>query len=382
MIFMLPLSMAIPNLFLPLLIIIFFLIKHPQTLNKEIIISITAFVCFFILKGIVQKTFSQDFSVLKHLLTVLVLCFLTFKVKNKLQVKVAYISGVFVAIIVSLFKIAHYYLKNSVLPFGNSELVHQLLLIDRPYIGFMCVLAVIYLVKLYKDYTRYKLLIVGGVILFVFYVLLISARLSALTLLIVFFLSLIESKNIHKKQKAVVVFALVLAPSLLFLNPNFRERLKLQDTFNESITSFIDYEPRFVIWKCSKELLLSQNILLGRKGFKNVNDNQINCYENSIKKESKRKFYIESKFNTHNQFLDVFLVGGILGLLLLLNVFYRFFKFGNGGNYAVLVAFILFFILENVLWRQWGAYLFGILLPLSTLKSDSFVTNAKNCSHS
>jgi len=48
---------------------------------------------------------------------------------------------------------------------------------------------------------------------------------------------------------------------------------------------------------------------------------------------------------------------------------------GNVYAQLLIVSFIMFCLLENVLWRQMGAYLFGIVLPLCEL--DNLKNHAK-----
>ena len=69
--------------------------------------------------------------------------------------------------------------------------------------------------------------------------------------------------------------------------------------------------------------------------------------------------------------------GGLLGFLIF-SSFFVYIMYNTKGNvYAqlLIVSFIMFCLLENVLWRQMGAYLFGIVLPLCEL--DNLKNHAK-----
>ncbi|MBN8105843.1 hypothetical protein, partial [Vibrio vulnificus] len=72
-------------------------------------------------------------------------------------------------------------------------------------------------------------------------------------------------------------------------------------------------------------------------------------------------------FNTHNQFVEYYLLSGIIGLSLFLSLF---FNIGivirrNFHSIALLVCLFNFCLVENLMDRQLGAYLIGLTLFLA-----------------
>ena len=94
----------------------------------------------------------------------------------------------------------------------------------------------------------------------------------------------------------------------------------------------------------------------------NLND----CYNSSISNVSKKEYYSITKFNSHNQFFDIFLDGGVVGTFLFLILFiFSMYSFRNNFDAIfILFSFLLFLVFENIFQRQIGTYLFGIFIPL------------------
>jgi O-antigen ligase len=92
------------------------------------------------------------------------------------------------------------------------------------------------------------------------------------------------------------------------------------------------------------------------------------CYVSKIEpgRTKKINYYKTEKFNTHNQFLDIWLIAGLPGLSILLALFIV--PFLKQKTYSemltVLVLFFLFMLVENIFQRQIGCFLFGIFLGL------------------
>lgn len=81
---------------------------------------------------------------------------------------------------------------------------------------------------------------------------------------------------------------------------------------------------------------------------------------------------MDVKLNTHNQFIGTYLNSGIIGLLLLVG--YLVFQFvssrKNFTKTAMIVSLVLFLLVENVLYRQIGVYLFAIIIVITTVNFD------------
>jgi O-antigen ligase len=184
--------------------------------------------------------------------------------------------------------------------------------------------------------------------------------------------------NILKKTIILFSLCLVFVTSLV-LNKNFINRLVI----NQGLTSFIDYEPRFVIWPCATKLITEKTInsVVGSGGFTKTQQLLCECYENNIDNESKKEWYLERKFNTHNQFLGFLLVGGIIGLIIFIYLLYQLFQtsYKNIYMFSIWISFMLFLILENIFYRQYGCYLIAVIVLFLTQEKNE---KSKNSSHS
>jgi hypothetical protein len=152
------------------------------------------------------------------------------------------------------------------------------------------------------------------------------------------------------------------------LNKNIKNRFHIKDSYTETIKVLKNQEPRFIIWECSLSQIydVNFNFLTGYNDRGSIEKKLIACYDSIIENTSKRDYYLKTRFNTHNQFFDILLDGGIIGLgLFLLILFLPLFYFRNNFEAVFfLVGLVIFLGIENLFFRQLGAYLFGIFIPL------------------
>ena len=90
------------------------------------------------------------------------------------------------------------------------------------------------------------------------------------------------------------------------------------------------------------------------------------CYENDIENPVKKAWFLTKKYNVHNQFLDLYLGGGMGAVLLFIAgltvVFFR--KKTWLYSTALVMAAVIFLMAENVFHRQIGAYYMGLIWAL------------------
>jgi O-antigen ligase len=371
LLFSLSISMAIPNLVLAVLFFVFLFKRDKIKVVKWYTKLLFIVVIYIFLKALFFNALVENFSIYKHFLVVLVLSFLIYNIKNITTVIKGSIFGVFLGVMVALFKISNFYFIHKVLPFGNTVEVKDLLLIHRPYFGFMCLITIvlidILLPKIKSKNEKIFFLIIGFIIAVFMYI--IVARLS-LFLLIIYLI--IKTINYLKLSllKSVLGFLtiLILMFGAFSLNKNIKNRLHIEASYSETIKVLKNQEPRFVIWDCFFSQINNKNfnVYFGYNNRKSIQEELNGCYKERIDNVSKRDYYVDTEFNTHNQFFDIFLEGGILGLSLFLALFmFLVYSFRENFNASfILLSFILFFIFENLFHRQLGAYLFGIFIPL------------------
>jgi O-antigen ligase len=131
--------------------------------------------------------------------------------------------------------------------------------------------------------------------------------------------------------------------------------------FGRLIQTHADYErkqdPRVIIWKSGLEIA-KKNLMLG-VGIGDVRTELSSEY----KRVGEDQMAIE-KFNAHNQFLEVLLENGIIGLILFLAIFgwmfYLAFLDKNLLYLMFICMIIMFFLFETVLYRLAGVSFFSL----------------------
>jgi len=122
---------------------------------------------------------------------------------------------------------------------------------------------------------------------------------------------------------------------------------------------------RFNILKCSIKLVLEHPIF--GYGLGDVQEELDSCYSSNGLKVA------NGRYNSHNQYLFVWLSSGILGLIIFMIYLYYIFNIAiKNKDYFLLNALILFaitFLVENVLSRQSGVILFAFLMNFLVLKN-------------
>jgi len=106
-------------------------------------------------------------------------------------------------------------------------------------------------------------------------------------------------------------------------------------------------------------------LLIGN-GFYETKDKLVSCYNVLISKEDKREYFVEEKFNPHNQYFDFLLSYGIIALLLFLG-FLITLSLKNSNSYykmSLILTIVVFAFIESFFQRQIGGYLFAIIFIL------------------
>lgn len=371
LLFFLPISQAVPNIILLILVLLFIFKKSKQQLNTPILIF-CLLVFYLFIKSVFFGSFISGIHLYKQLgllLAVGVLIQNVSKINNLLN---GFLLGVLAAIIISCWNIFYFYFKHGILPLGNTTEASDLLIIHRPYFGFICFLSIVLVSKLLETTSGKKIrigyFIFSGILtLFAFF---IVARLSIGLIVLFVFYKLITT---FKKSKLKIAISLALSIGvicvLLFTSENIKKRFHIQNSINKTIAVVKNQEPRFVIWKCVINQINTPgfNLIFGNANINSTQSKLTNCFEEIVTNKSKKEYYLRTKFNTHNQFFDLFLQGGLIALLLLLGLFSMLLyndKF-KSTYWVIVVGFFAFAFLENIFHRQLGVYLFGIFIFLN-----------------
>lgn len=363
----LSISKAIPNLILGIAMLFYVVLLYQKEIvfpKKNYFYPFGLLFLYLLMKAIFNLSLVYEVSIFSRFLLVIILPILFIPV-SKSKIISAFIGSAFVAVVIALVNTSIYYVKNKSLPFSNGEDVNRILHLDRPYMGFMCLIALILCLFMAKEYTKYKKSLVALSFFFGIFIFFIAARLSLITLIGIAIIYLFFYSGLSALKKAIIstVCFISLLTALLSYD-NLSNRFFVAESFQ----TMKDYEPRVVIWNCASNIVNSTdfNLIFGGKSFNWIQENLVQCYAESIDNESKKEWFLATKYNSHNQFIDFFLIGGLLGFGLF--VFFLFTMMKNAASnfyfFSIAVSLVLFFLMENVLYRQLGCYLTAILFSI------------------
>jgi len=179
---------------------------------------------------------------------------------------------------------------------------------------------------------------------------------SLITILpIIFFKKLFKKNN---KIRALTSFCIIILVvlSLFVYNRRMNEMIRFE-TYGEVDTNYSN-SYRINIYKCSFQII-KERWLFGY----GVGDAQIaldDCYKNE------NELLLKKTYNSHNQFLDIWIKTGIFGLLTFITFLYlnfqRAIKTNNFILLSILLLYTLIFLTENILVRQSGVILFSFFV--------------------
>ena len=225
------------------------------------------------------------------------------------------------------------------------------------WLGLSLILLFDYIVKNKIKFVYIFFFIVIGMCLFLY-----NSRVVIFGIIIISFLRLLSIKDKKKIIGSVIILIAFSSFVLLFSG-------RIYDNFNDLLNESIYTSERYTIAYCSCETA-SKSLLLGY----DLNKIQVllnGCYD--------RYYYpnlTELNFNSHCQYLDFTLKGGLLlSLSFVATLFIKLKKAIKTKNILYLSITLLFslaFLTENVLLRQYGifAYAFFEILFLGSLFRD------------
>lgn len=325
-------------------------------------ILVLTFLAFF------QGSFLDDLNRYSKYFLVLLLFVLYAQVSNKKYSEYALLLGTFIVMLISSVQTGMYMWENPGYLLDVGKKVNELLLLERPYFGVLLFLSVFVCLKnAEKSSRKYDYYILG--LIFTAFSIFISARLAIGLCCLLFFIYLFRSRDIRRRGKIGVTLLLAFLFALAMgLSDNLMSRMQMDKEFSESLRQIKLGEPRFIIWPCAADIVENDlNLLSGLESYGEMEDKLVQCYTEATKRDKVwQAYYIDKKFNTHNQFIDFLLIGGFIPCLLLILMFVKgWFSKKNSFDFKLLLfLFFAFFVVENVLHRQMGCYLFGIFVAL------------------
>ena len=366
---------AIPNGINISLVLIFpFLVNKQKFINhivKKPIVWFAIFLSFVLVKSVLLGHFLEDISVIKKLSQVLLLLILSCGIKPKSTdtLKSGIVLGTFIAVIYSLIKIGIIVIQTTTFDFAKGPIINETLPVQRLYLGLLCTISLILVIeKFFKNRQKLNLFLA---VLFTLFVFLIAARIAIISVLIVIIYYVFIM--IKAKYKYIVLLLIISTTSMVvLLNNNLSKRiLHLDDTFRESYVDKIAmHEPRFLIWKYSYEALQSTNLFLGN-GFNRTEEKLVSSYK-KIPQLKKSAWFINKRFNTHNQYLDIALSQGFIGLSLFLIFLFQLFVIAkkSHSDFLLLLSALIYMLVYNNFHRVIGVYIFSLIFIFILEKSN------------
>tara|TARA_B110000971_G_C20028166_1_gene509951 strand:+ start:1554 stop:2798 length:1245 start_codon:yes stop_codon:yes gene_type:complete len=198
--------------------------------------------------------------------------------------------------------------------------------------------------------------------------LILLARKSAIIIMLIFFVMYqLKFKKNKKVQKIFSVFMVISLAILIFIFvPDISYRFEdfatifSNSNFNGSIGLRIN------IFKCSYSSIL-QNPIFGY-GIGSVENILYDCYH-SFPEVFNNKYY-----NTHNQYIGVWLYSGVLGFISLITMLgYGLIKSIQTRDlisFAILILFSSMMLIESIFERQDGVFVFTLFINLIAFKNQ------------
>jgi len=289
-----------------------------------------------------------------------------FKVSNNLKqlfIKIFIVSTTLFSILSSLYIIFY----NSSLNYIWSTDKYRNIIIEMPLIGQHPIYASIFLAisiifffylfkqKLFKNYKEILLFLTLVLINLVLLLFLSSKGVILALCIIIFFLFILtNSKKTHKYLTIITfIFSLIF---LFIYNRRMNELVSAQtyEEFNPTLSTSV----RLGIYDCSWTIITKQ--LFTGYGVGDAQRELNLCYAN------KSDLLLMHRYNSHNQYLDIIIKTGLVGLFIFLGFllinFRHAIKNRNHLLVMILILYCILFLVENVLSRQSGVILFFFLI--------------------
>ncbi len=173
-------------------------------------------------------------------------------------------------------------------------------------------------------------------------------------------------KEIQSKKSLILIFVIVLSFLSLFI---FNRRMNelINPASYSNVNSNYSNSYRVQIYKCSYQII-KDNWLTG-VGLGDSQDILNSCYT------SKSELLLEKIYNSHNQYLDIWIKTGIAGLMVF--IFFLLYNLRSAyqtKNYVMIGIIFLYgfnFLTENILARQSGVILFSFLINFMAIEKNN-----------
>lgn len=275
-------------------------------------------------------------------------------------------AAILVNQIIALFGIIEYYFftEGKTVALRSYAGINEILHFERPYLGFLSALNIIISYRIFRNFRKWVFVLSS--VFSVLLIIIISARLGLIIALLAVFVFVLVEIKINLKYLLFFILALLTSTILFFQSNN-----PLKNRFQQ-----LKYDTRIVVWQGAKSIYSKDvNPIFGLSSQTEVKNKLLNYYkkEANFDYQPDKTRFIMKEYNTHNQYINELLRGGLLGLFLLISPFFMALRSSylekNIVNALLLLAVLLFLLVENLLARQMGVYSIAIILSLTRNKS-------------
>ncbi|WP_010250444.1 O-antigen ligase family protein [Myroides injenensis] len=294
-----------------------------------------------------------------------------FRIANLKFLLNTYLLALTCLVVLGCFNMYQYYISTDVFNMNGGGHINKILVVARPYLGFILNIGILCSLFLFK-HTSAKFRYIYAVlpILYIIYMIIISIRIQLLSL---FFIAIIYFLFYYRltilKKIAAIGLILMGFIGLMTLSSNLQERFAIASLKEKNVIEALSHkEPRVTIWGCTFNIINQYdfNPVFGIGNMQKLENKLVDCYDLKTINNPMRDYFLHDRFNTHNQFLEYYVLSGVLGLLLLVGIFSSLFY--KVRRYFIPVGMLLvtfnFFLVENLFDRQIGTYYFTFTLLL------------------
>lgn len=363
LLFFLPISTFLDNVaLLSLTFLTLFFKKRKHTLKQLLFSSLWLLFAYIILLNILDS--NLETKVYIKLLPLLIIPFIFSYIKKETLEKG--LLFLFIAIIIKQFVaiagILEYYFftEGKTVALRSYAGINEILHFERPYLGFFSALNIIVSYYLFKN-RKIWIFLITSVFSFSI-IMLISARLGLIVAILSLLLIVISRIKINFKYLMLVIGTLTTLGIIFLMSNN-----PLKNRFQQ-----IKYDTRLVVWNGAYNIFTeTSQPFFGLKSQSKVSEKLIDYYKNDayFEYQPDKTRFVNKVYNTHNQYLNEILRGGIFGLLLfmmpLCYLIFQNIKMKKLEFTLLLISVSLFFMVENLLARQIGVYTTAIILSLT-----------------
>lgn len=310
-----------------------------------------------------------------------------FRINNVRFILNTYLIALSALMLLGCFNMYNYYISTNIFNMNAGGHINKILVVARPYLGFILnigILGSLFLFKQTKEKFRYIYVVLP--ILYIIYMIIISIRIQLLSL---FFIAIIYFLFYYRitilKKIAAISLILMGFICLMTLSSNLQERFAITSLKEKNVVEALSYkEPRVTIWGCTFSIInqCDFNPFFGIGNMQKLENKLVECYEVKTINNPMRDYFLHDRFNTHNQFLEYYVLSGVFGLLILVGIFgFLFYKVRKYFiPFGMLLVTFNFFLVENLFDRQIGTYYFTFVINL-VLMLVYFYNNRHEVNH-